>query len=190
MVKISQFIQAEAIRYAVEAHSRDAFSCCGSIIWCFSEPYPNTANCSLMDYYGDMKLAYYLFAEANQNLHCSMKYSSLKFHPGDPFTGEIYAHNDLDCAADFTIAVTATQMDGRLLGNASCSVSLGADGRGKAGEISFSTGDKPFTVSIRYTANGQNYENRYLFLPYTDDRTDCIAAVEEFYDHAREWALK
>ena len=46
----SQFIQAEGLRYAIEANRRRAFNNSGSIIWQIHEPYPNISCTSMVDF--------------------------------------------------------------------------------------------------------------------------------------------
>ena len=94
-ILLSQFMQAEGLRYPLEANRRRAFRNCGSIIWQFNEPYPNVSCTSLIDYTGAPKFAYYYVKKAYEALHVSMQYDKLVFNNDDTFNGIIYIHSDV-----------------------------------------------------------------------------------------------
>ncbi|QNK57235.1 glycoside hydrolase family 2 protein [Paenibacillus sp. PAMC21692] len=94
MVDVSQWLQAEGIRYAVEANRRRAPYCSGSLLWQFNEPYPNLSCTSAIDYYGDPKLAYSWVAQANRNLHVSLQYDAISYLPGEVYRATVYITND------------------------------------------------------------------------------------------------
>lgn len=59
VVRASQLMQYEGLKYAVEANRRRAFCCSGTFPWQFNEPFPNnTCTCSV-DYYAAPKPVYY-----------------------------------------------------------------------------------------------------------------------------------
>ncbi len=91
-IMASQLMQAEAIRYIVQANRRRKFQNCGSIIWQFNEPYPNASCTSLTEYAGYPKHAYYAVRKAYSPLDVSLKYSSLLAPADEPLTVEMYAH--------------------------------------------------------------------------------------------------
>ena len=55
----SQWVQAEGLRFIVEANRRRQWRNSGSIIWQFNEPWPNVSCTSLVDYCFEPKMAYY-----------------------------------------------------------------------------------------------------------------------------------
>ncbi|MCD9020624.1 hypothetical protein [Cohnella silvisoli] len=89
----SQWVQAEGLRYALEANRRRKYRNSGSIVWQFNEPWPNVSCTSLVDYYGIPKLAYYGVRNAYRNTLLSLKYEKLIFRRGETFTASCYAHN-------------------------------------------------------------------------------------------------
>ncbi|MCQ6558477.1 glycoside hydrolase family 2 protein [Paenibacillus mendelii] len=93
-VQVSQWLQAEGIRYGVESNRRRAPRCSGSILWQMNEPFPNVSCTNAVDYYGDPKLAYSWVARANRSLHVSMRYDRLVYLPGEAFQGELYLTRD------------------------------------------------------------------------------------------------
>lgn len=95
-IKASQFIQAEGLRYALEANRRRKFKNSGSIVWQFNEPFPNVSCTSVVDYYKVPKMAYYWMKKAYNPVHVSLKYDKLFYVPGEEFNTEIFVHNNKD----------------------------------------------------------------------------------------------
>ena len=91
----SQFVQAEGIRYAVEANRRRAFANVGSIIWQFNEPWPNVSGTNLVDYYGQPKLAYYALKQAFRPAYPSLRYEKLLFAPGETAALQVFMTSEL-----------------------------------------------------------------------------------------------
>lgn len=94
-VAASQFIQAEGLRYIVEANRRRKFKNSGSIIWQFNEPWPNVSCTSLVDYYGVPKMAYYWVKKAYSPVLVSLAYDRLFCRCQEEFRSEVFVHNSL-----------------------------------------------------------------------------------------------
>ncbi len=90
----SQWIQAEAVRYTVEANRRRAFRNSGSIIWQFNEPWPNIANTCLYTYFDEPKMAYFWAKHAYGPFHVSLDYRRLDYQVGAEFRGDIWLSAD------------------------------------------------------------------------------------------------
>jgi beta-mannosidase len=88
----SQWIQAEGIRFVLEANRRRKFRNSGSIVWQFNEPWPNVSCTNLVDYYGETKMAYHWVKSAFRPLHVSLDYRSLLLTPSTGFQGDVYVH--------------------------------------------------------------------------------------------------
>lgn len=93
-VLVSQFIQAEGLRYALEANRRRAFFNSGSIVWQFNEPYPNVSCTAVVDYYKTPKLAYYAMQKAYAPLNVSVSYNKLVYSKGEKIELSLYVTND------------------------------------------------------------------------------------------------
>ncbi len=91
----SQLIQAEAVRYALEANRRRKYANSGSMLWAFNEPFPNVSNTSLVDAYGVPKIACYALRDAYAPLHLSLKYDSPRPDPAAGLRTQVYLHNSL-----------------------------------------------------------------------------------------------
>jgi beta-mannosidase len=91
--RATQFIQAEGLRYALEADRRRQYHNSGTLPWQFNEPYPMAACTSAVDYYGQPKPAYYAVAQAYEPLHVSAKFSTLAWAGREQFEAEIWLNN-------------------------------------------------------------------------------------------------
>lgn len=90
----SQFIQAEGLRYAIEANRRRAFENSGSIIWQANELYPNVASTSLLDYRIEPKPVYYQISKAFAPLNVSIKYDKFIWDKGETINLEVFVTRD------------------------------------------------------------------------------------------------
>ena len=92
-VQATQFIQAEGLRYAVEADGRRQYHNSGTMPWQFNEPFPMSACTSAVDYFGYPKPAYDAVKLAYEPLHLSAKYPRLNYSSSEPFKVRIYCSN-------------------------------------------------------------------------------------------------
>ncbi len=177
----SQFIQAEGIRYAVEANRRRAFSNVGSIIWQFNEPWPNVSGTNMVDYYGQPKLAYYGLKLAFRDAYPSLWYEKLVFEPGETADMQLFMTSDLK-KGEWELSATVTDAEGtRLYDLPSVTVEVGEGRSAKAAgwqltmpqtgsvivELTARQGDR--TVRNRYILfiKGENgYANREQMLAF------------------------
>lgn len=113
-VKASQFIQAEGIRYIVEANRRRKFKNSGSMVWQFNEPWPNVSNTCMVDYYGIPKMAYYWLKKAYAPIHASLKYEKLFYAPSEEFRAEIFIHNSL-CTQELVVVWEILDVCGQVI---------------------------------------------------------------------------
>lgn len=95
-VKASQFVQAEGLRYILEANRRRKYINSGSIVWQLNEPWPNISNTCIVDYYSFPKMAYYWLKKAYAPIHASLTYDKLVYSSSEEFKGNIFLHNSLD----------------------------------------------------------------------------------------------
>jgi beta-mannosidase len=74
--RLSQYLQAENLRYGVESNRRRWPQCSGTIIWQLNEPWPNSHCTTAVDYYLRPKMAYYYVKKAYGPVACSLRYES------------------------------------------------------------------------------------------------------------------
>lgn len=106
----SQWMQAEGLRFILEANRRRKFNNSGSIIWQLNEPWPNVSCTNLVDYYGEPKMAYYWMKQAFAPLHASLDYRKLDYRTGEPFRQPLYVNA---CEVGIPVTVTAEVLDAR-----------------------------------------------------------------------------
>lgn len=92
--RLSQWMQAEGLRFIIEANRRRQFQQSGSVIWQLNEPWPNSSCTNLAEYFGELKGAYYAAGDAYSPLHVSLDYRKLDYTYGTPFVGRIYVHSN------------------------------------------------------------------------------------------------
>ncbi|WP_274362977.1 glycoside hydrolase family 2 protein [Paenibacillus thermotolerans] len=91
LIKASQFMQAEGLRYAVEANLRRQFQSSGTLPWQFNEPFPNAYCTSAIDYYAEPKAVYYAVSRAYGPVHVSARFDSQVWAGQDRFAAEAWA---------------------------------------------------------------------------------------------------
>ncbi|WP_158299472.1 glycoside hydrolase family 2 protein [Paenibacillus antri] len=109
-VECSQWMQAEGLRFILEANRRRKFRNSGSIIWQLNEPWPNISCTNLVDYYGETKMAYHFARKAFSPDHVSLDYRRLDYRPGERFEGGVYVHR---AGGSSAVSVTAEVLDAR-----------------------------------------------------------------------------
>jgi beta-mannosidase len=92
-VQCSQYVQAEGLRFIIEANRRRKYQNSGCILWQLNEPWPNASCTNLLDYYGDAKPAYYAVKEAYAPIHISTTYQKLDYELGEELSEGIVLHN-------------------------------------------------------------------------------------------------
>lgn len=93
LVKTSQWMQAEGLRYAIESNRRRKWTCSGVSPWQLNEAFPNTACTNVIDYLGNTKPAYWWVRKAYEPVHLSVKYDRLTWHTGETWTAELWLNN-------------------------------------------------------------------------------------------------
>ena len=174
-IKISQYMQAEGLRKAIESQRRKLPETAGINIWQLNEPWPNVSCTCLVDYYRTPKFAYNFMKEAYKTFHVAMRYNKLLYKKGETFEGEVFV---IDEKGGNTSTVNVRILNN----NKECIYS------GNEKKFSFRTekAGNVFYVECE-AANEDNYDkNVYMFFvvdeenPYADRK-----AVIEFVDEYR-----
>ena len=87
-IRATQAMQADGLRYAVEADRRRKYHNSGTLPWQFSEPYPMAACTSVVDYYATPKPAYYAVAQAYELVHVSARFARQAWGGEELFSAE------------------------------------------------------------------------------------------------------
>lgn len=176
---LSQFMQAEGIRYALEANRRRAFQNVGSIVWQFNEPWPNVSCTSMVDYYGEPKLAYFFYRDAMKPLHVSLRYGKLTWKSGETFSGTLYVHDDHGTGWN-NVSVEVKDESGTVLFEQSADRPFGF-------EFTVPCGIRSFTAECTLTGGGSTDVNRYLYFVLTDEfpKADTDAVLKYLEEYQR-----
>lgn len=134
-IKVNQFVQAESLRYSLEANRRRQWKSVGQMTWQFNEPWPNVQCSNVLEYYGGKKLAYYAIRDAYDYVLTSLKYKKLFYEAGETYEAEIWLINDR-ADAPYTIGYTVITEDGRELAKGNFSGIAQEDISFKVGSIS------------------------------------------------------
>lgn len=108
LIQGTQYLQAESVRYAVEANRRRKFQNSGSLPWQFNEPYPMAACTSAVDYYGRPKPLYYAVARAYAPLLVAARFETQSWAGRAGFEAELWCANSTPGAVE-------TALDARLV---------------------------------------------------------------------------
>lgn len=92
-VRATQFMQADGLRYAIEADRRRKWHNSGTLPWQFNEPYPMAACTSAVDYFARPKPAYYAVAQAYEPVHIAARFARQAWAGESTFEAEIWASN-------------------------------------------------------------------------------------------------
>ena len=90
VVRAVQFLQAEGLRYAIEANRRRKYHNSGSLPWQFNEPYPMAACTSVVDYYARPKPAYHAVTRAYASLLVSARYERIAWAGAEKFQATVW----------------------------------------------------------------------------------------------------
>lgn len=101
-VQASQLMQAEGLRYALEANQRRMFRNSGSIVWHFDDPWPNVSSTALVDYYKIPKMCYYWVKDAYRECFASLSYNKLSYQD-EKFDVRVFLHNHSGSRVERTV---------------------------------------------------------------------------------------
>ena len=115
LVYLSQLMQAEGIRTAVEAHRRNRPYCMGTLVWQYNDTWPCTSWAGV-DYYGRWKAMNYFLKKAYEPVIVA------PYLHGDSL--EVYVVSDLEGRLKGNMELTLMDFSGKVLGTWNRAVSL------------------------------------------------------------------
>lgn len=92
-VRATQLMQADGLRYAIEADRRRKWHNSGTLPWQFNEPFPMAACTSAVDFFVRPKPAYYAVAQAYEPVHVAARFARQAWAGEPAFEAEIWASN-------------------------------------------------------------------------------------------------
>lgn len=112
VIRATQFLQAEGVRYAIEANRRRMYQNSGSLPWQLNEPYPMAACTSAVDYYGTPKPLYYAVARAYAPLSATAKFATMAWEDQARFAAELWVTNAHPFAVEGILTARLVGADG------------------------------------------------------------------------------
>jgi beta-mannosidase len=175
-VRALQFLQADGLRYAVEAGRRRQWRCSGTLPWQFNEPYPMAACTSAVDYYARPKPAYYAVAQAYEPVHVSARFPAQAWAGRSAFTAEIFVSHAGEQAVDgASLAVRLVGAGGTVHASQTRTLALGANGTLAAAELEYPLAgltEDIFFLDLQLSLAGSTLSrNRYVFTRRADFAT-------------------
>jgi beta-mannosidase len=160
-IRLSRFIQAEALSYAVGAHRRRAFYQSGCMVWQLNEMFPNVSCTTLKEYYGGFKPAYYAVKRAYGCAAVSFRYDKLIYSPGEMIDIKLYATSDF---AETECEVRYKWRTAKESGGGSFVCRAGDGKSAEAGSIAVvaGRGTKYVFLEAEIIAGGRAYKNAAL----------------------------
>lgn len=168
LVRASQFLQAEAVRYAIESNRRRAWRNSGSLPWQLNEPYPMAACTSAVDYFGRPRPLYAAVAAAFAPLALSARYETLAWGGRERFAAAIWSASAAGhglAAAELSARVVGA--GGAVYAELSARVAIPDNAPAELARIELpldEIGDEVFFLDLRLMAGGaERAASRYLF---------------------------
>ncbi|WP_309118816.1 hypothetical protein [Paenibacillus sp.] len=195
--RVSQIVQAEGLRFIVEANRRRQFRQSGCIVWQLNEPWPNSSCTNLVEYYGAPKMAYYATRSAYAPVHASLLYRRIDAAVGREFRADVFLHSNGVEAAERRVRATVYGEDGRVAYAFDFAGACAADRTTPLGELRFpveATLGGMFFVALETDEGGEfrsdGGANLYLFgtsaeTPYAPvlrnvDGRLAVSAIDEW----------
>jgi beta-mannosidase len=122
--RASHFLQAEGLRYAVEANRRRAFRNSGSIPWQFNESYPNAWCTAAVDHRGDPKPAYHAVARAYAPVVVCAAFDGAAWAGRSPFEAAIWAWSEAGPVTGAPLRASLLDLDGGVVAETTATADL------------------------------------------------------------------
>ena len=176
----SQYIQAEGLRYGLEANRRRAYQNSGSIIWQINEPYPNICSTTLIDYYNETKPVFWQVGKAFAPLNVNLKYDKLIWEPSEEFTAEVYICLDgEEQEVEYTYTAGGKTVTGKAV--------AGRTGGVLVGEVKCIAGGKYIDIALSAkAADGKTFENAIRLLVRQPNGLCADEGILGFYPETQD----
>lgn len=179
-VRVSQWAQAEGLRYANQSHRRAKWHRSGCYAWTFNEPWPNAAHGCVVEYFGAPKMAYYYARSSYAPIDISARYDQLGFPVSQVMDIEIFMTSDQPDTLDHcTLTALLVGLDGRMFGEKQNGVTVEPDCTTSAGPLGMELPpDAAGQVVLLHLSlvGGQGdvlSEQTYTYFAYTDRRVEA-----------------
>lgn len=168
--RASQFLQHEALRYALEANRRRQWRNSGSIPWQFNESFPNAWSTSAVDYDAEPKSAYWAVRKAYQPLSVTARFAAQALGERTHFEAELFlAHQHERPAGEFSLQVMIALASGKVALKSRRAVTLPDNDAVRVDQVSLALdaiADELFFLDLTVLNPSREVvaDNRYLFV--------------------------
>lgn len=179
-IRLSQWMQAEGLRFILEANQRRKWHNSGSIIWQLSEPWPNLSCTSIVDYYGHAKHAYYWTKKAFAPLHISLNYRRLDYEPGTVFSDDVVVMTDHGVSGEAEIICDILGLDGTCFDRQVIHAHLPEAASVNVGKLTFAmpaTADGIVLVRLQVKVGNLCETNEYYFSNHNEKPYRAAASL-------------
>jgi beta-mannosidase len=108
----SQWLQGEGCRFIFEEARRQKPYCSMAINWCFNEPLPALANCSIINFPATPKNSYFAVADACRPALISARITKFVWRAGETFSAALWLLNDGREPVEAGTAHVSAEIDG------------------------------------------------------------------------------
>jgi beta-mannosidase len=166
--RASQRLQADGLRYAIEANRRRAPHNSGSLPWQFNEPYPFAWSTCAVDHRGDPKPAYFAVRRAYAPVAVTARLDRVARNGADCLEAEIWAWSELEPVDDGAVTAQIVDLEGSALAEAAWPVAVTTSHPVHVGTFEAMVGLPPpdlFLLDLRLfdQAGAPRAGSRYLF---------------------------
>ena len=186
---VSQLLQADGIKTAIDAHRRAKPACMGTLYWQLNDSWP-VVSWSSRDYYGKKKLAFDWLQRSYQPLLPSLHFEKRRWNPGSDFKACVWIVNDYHRRFAGHTLEWHVSYDGEATATAgSLGVHIDADSAEQFASIdwtlpSTAAGNFEIAVAIKDPDGEVVADNHYTLL--VGDQESAKAQSLKFLDEAME----
>ncbi len=179
--RVSQLMQAESLRYIVQANRRRQYRNCGSIIWQLNEPFPNVSCTSLLEYPCAPKQAWYAVRKSFAPTDVSLRYGSLLHPAGTERELQAFVHS-AEAGGEGVLALEIRNVRGETLGRAEAPVSLRADACAMGLKVPVRIGEQPlglFFIRLTLKIEGSPAAEQLYCFSQLDEKDSPFSGLLE-----------
>jgi beta-mannosidase len=126
--RASQWLQADGLRYAIEANRRRAPRNSGSLPWQFNEPYPFAWSTCAVDHRGDPKRAYFAVRRAYEPVAVTARFDRVALDGADCLETEIWVWSEPETLEHGAVTAQVLGLGGTALAEAAWPAAVGTAG--------------------------------------------------------------
>jgi beta-mannosidase len=165
--RATQFLQAEAVRYAAEANRRRKWQNSGTLPWQFNEPYPMAACTSAVDYFGEAKPLYYAVRRAYAPLTVTARFARMAWPGAGEFEAALFAnYSGLEPLTDAALTAEVCDARGQVIARLTDTVTIAPNAVTPLGGLRAGLGSlagEVFVLDVVLRSGEAAAANRYLF---------------------------